>query len=190
MADPEYGILGFGDTLKRRDRERREAKARQEARETPLPMEGSFDDPVVIPAGPLLPDGRFISGGPLRPREMAVREALEVLVNEPTFTMDAATVEVVNNPRTRMTRNGEIAMIASKPSPRARSAFTAGFIPFGEESPRTRKKARNTKYRRAYKAAFRKIKPSLMTKSGKWKKGGFKKAVRYAHSVARRQTKK
>jgi len=39
---------------------------------------------------------------------------------------------------------------------------------------------------RKYSAAFRKIKSKYMTKSGKWKKNGFKRAVKEAHRMARK----
>ena len=47
-------------------------------------------------------------------------------------------------------------------------------------------KKRNTAYQRKYKRAFRKISKRYKTKSGKWKKGGFKAAVRAAHKEAKR----
>ncbi len=39
-------------------------------------------------------------------------------------------------------------------------------------------------YNRKYKAAFRKIAPRYKLKSGKWKAGGFKRAVKEAHKMA------
>jgi hypothetical protein len=39
-------------------------------------------------------------------------------------------------------------------------------------------------YNRKYKAAFRKVAPRYKLKSGKWKAGGFKRAVREAHKMA------
>jgi len=39
-------------------------------------------------------------------------------------------------------------------------------------------------YNRKYKAAFRKIAPRYKLKSGKWKAGGFKRAVKEAHRIA------
>lgn len=48
------------------------------------------------------------------------------------------------------------------------------------------RKKRNTAYQRRYKAAFRKIAPKYKLKSGKWKAGGFKRAVKLAHKEAKR----
>ena len=48
------------------------------------------------------------------------------------------------------------------------------------------RKKRSTAYGRRYKKAFKKVKSRYMTKSGKWKKGGFKAAVRAAHKEARK----
>lgn len=52
------------------------------------------------------------------------------------------------------------------------------------EAPK--KKKRTTAYTRKYKAAFRKIAPKYKLKSGKWKKNGFKTAVKLAHKEARK----
>ena len=50
------------------------------------------------------------------------------------------------------------------------------------------KKARKkvSSYNRKYKAAFRKIAPKSKLKSGKWKKGGFKRAVKQAHRMVKK----
>lgn len=50
----------------------------------------------------------------------------------------------------------------------------------------SRKRKRNTAYTRKYKKAFKKVKSRYMTKSGKWKKNGFKAAVKAAHKEARK----
>lgn len=55
-----------------------------------------------------------------------------------------------------------------------------------EEKP----KRRTTAYQRRYKAAFKKIQKRYKLKSGKWKKNGFKSAVREAHRMAKRGGKK
>lgn len=52
------------------------------------------------------------------------------------------------------------------------------------------KKKRSTAYQRRYKAAFKKIQKRYKLKSGKWKKNGFRSAVREAHRMARRGGKK
>lgn len=52
------------------------------------------------------------------------------------------------------------------------------------------KKKRKTAYQRKYKAAFKKVSSRYKLKSGKWKKGGFRSAVREAHKLARRGGKK
>jgi len=50
----------------------------------------------------------------------------------------------------------------------------------------TKPKRRATAYQRRYKAAFKKIAPRYKLKSGRWKKGGFRSAVREAHRMARK----
>jgi hypothetical protein len=48
------------------------------------------------------------------------------------------------------------------------------------------KKKRSSAYSRRYKANFRKIAPRYKLKSGKWKKNGFKSAVRLAHKMSKK----
>ena len=55
------------------------------------------------------------------------------------------------------------------------------------DSPVTTKKPRRkSAYSRKYKTAFKKIAPKYKLKSGKWKKGGFKAAVKAAHKAVKR----
>ena len=51
------------------------------------------------------------------------------------------------------------------------------------------KKRRSTAYQRKYKANFKKIAPRFKMKSGKWKKNGFRLAVKEAHRMSRSTTK-
>ena len=51
------------------------------------------------------------------------------------------------------------------------------------EPKRARKKSA---YQRRYKANFKKIAKRFKLKSGKWKKGGFKAAVKLAHKMSRK----
>jgi hypothetical protein len=57
-------------------------------------------------------------------------------------------------------------------------------------SSNSKKKKRSTAYQRRYKAAFKKISKKYKLKSGKWKKNGFRLAVKEAHRLARRGGKK
>lgn len=47
---------------------------------------------------------------------------------------------------------------------------------------KTRRKV--SAYNRKYKAAFKKVAPRYKLKTGKWKAGGFKRAVKEAHRIA------
>ena len=47
-------------------------------------------------------------------------------------------------------------------------------------------KRRTTAYQRRYKANFKKIAPRFKLKSGKWKKNGFKMAVKMAHKMSKK----
>lgn len=49
------------------------------------------------------------------------------------------------------------------------------------KAPKSRKRSA---YARKYKAAFKRVAPKYKLKNGKWKKDGFKRAVREAHRIA------
>ena len=51
------------------------------------------------------------------------------------------------------------------------------------------KKKRSTAYSRRYKANFRRIAKRYKLKNGRWKKNGFKAAVKEAHRLSRRAKK-
>ena len=58
--------------------------------------------------------------------------------------------------------------------------------PGAEEKPDTSRPKRRTAYQRKYRKAFKKVSKRYKTKAGKWKKGGFKSAVRAAHKEAKK----
>ena len=58
-----------------------------------------------------------------------------------------------------------------------------------EERNRNPKKRKVSAYNRRYKAAFKKVAPRYKLKSGKWKAGGFRRAVKEAHKLAGRNRK-
>ena len=49
-----------------------------------------------------------------------------------------------------------------------------------------KKRAKSSKYGRTYKKEFRKLAPRFKMKNGKWKKDGFKAAVKAAHRATRK----
>ena len=51
-----------------------------------------------------------------------------------------------------------------------------------ESKPKSKPRKKNTKYARA----FRKVQGKYKLKSGKWKKGGFRAAVKAAHKEAKK----
>ncbi len=53
-----------------------------------------------------------------------------------------------------------------------------------DDKPASRRKS--SAYQRRYKAAFKKIAPQYKLRSGRWKKNGFKMAVRQAHKMAKK----
>jgi len=50
----------------------------------------------------------------------------------------------------------------------------------------TPKKKRSTAYQRKYKANFKKVSKRFKLKSGKWKKNGFRSAVKLAHKMSKK----
>jgi hypothetical protein len=48
------------------------------------------------------------------------------------------------------------------------------------------KKKRSTAYQKRYKANFKKVASRFKLKSGKWKKNGFKSAVKLAHKMSKK----
>lgn len=55
-------------------------------------------------------------------------------------------------------------------------------MPFTASASRTKRKL--TAYQRKYKKAFKSVTAKHKTKNGKWKAGGFKRAVKEAHKIA------
>jgi len=55
-----------------------------------------------------------------------------------------------------------------------------------QSSVSTQRKRKASAYSRKYKAAFKKTASKYKLKSGKWKKGGFKAAVRAAHKAVKK----
>ena len=53
-------------------------------------------------------------------------------------------------------------------------------------APEKPKKKRSTAYQRKYKANFKKVSKRFKLKSGKWKKNGFKSAVKLAHMMSKK----
>ena len=54
------------------------------------------------------------------------------------------------------------------------------------EPVQTKPKRKTTAYQRRYKANFKKISDRFKLKSGKWKKNGFKMAVKMAHKMSKK----
>ncbi len=48
------------------------------------------------------------------------------------------------------------------------------------------KKKKSSAYSRRYKANFRRVAPRFKLKNGKWKKNGFKSAVKLAHKMSKK----
>jgi len=127
---------------------------------------------------------------PQSPSDALVQAAMEIITNDDSVVLDSGIVEMINDPQVRMTRNGEMTRRTGRQMIRRSRQFSPQNLIPNLRTPRKRRKAKNTAYRRAYKAAFKRLKPSKMTKSGKWKKNGFKQVVQAAHKAARKATKK
>lgn len=74
--------------------------------------------------------------------------------------------------------------------PAAVSTFVEGTTVGAVKAGRAPKGKKVSAYTKAYKEAFKRSKPAYMTKGGKWKKDGFKKAVKAAHRDAKKKVRK
>ena len=63
------------------------------------------------------------------------------------------------------------------------SMMSGEMSPAGEAEP---KKKRKSAYQKRYERNFRKIEKNYKLKSGKWKKNGFKMAVKMAHKMSKK----
>ncbi len=59
-------------------------------------------------------------------------------------------------------------------------------MPIDQEPVETKPKKKTTAYQRRYKANFKKVSDRFKLKSGKWKKNGFKNAVKMAHNMSKK----
>ena len=80
----------------------------------------------------------------------------------------------------RMTMEEYLQLINGLTSDMGSSSSAAADMP--EPKPKRRKSA----YQRKYQANFKKIAPRFKLKSGKWKKNGFKMAVKMAHKMSKK----
>ena len=74
--------------------------------------------------------------------------------------------------------------------PAALSTFVEGTTVGAVKAARAPRGKKISAYTKAYKDAFKRSKPLYITKGGKWKKDGFKRAVRKAHQEARKKVRK
>ena len=84
-----------------------------------------------------------------------------------------------------LAETAKIAKKAGKSTVRG-SVDTARKAAVGGAKVATKSKRKASAYSKRYGAAFKKIAPKYKTKSGSWKKGGFKAAQKAAHKAARK----
>jgi len=155
---------------------------------------GSPSGPNAVPTTRMSPaDNQNIRWVPTAPFVAPLMD----IVNDPQIVLTPEDVAIINDPEVVMTPSGEVARrmepVQTMPSGRSVIRKSGQFSRYNLMPnftvPKKRVRKSRSKYRVAYKAAFRKIKPSMMTKAGKWKKGGFKAAVKASHKAARKATK-
>ena len=71
-------------------------------------------------------------------------------------------------------------------SPALVQGFVEGTTTGAVAAAQAPKKRKVSAYNKRYKAAFKRVSSKHKLKSGKWKAGGFKRAVREAHKIAGR----
>lgn len=116
-----------------------------------------------------------------------VQSALETITNDDSVTLSQQDLEAINDPSIRMTRNGELTRRTGLRLIRGSGQFSRSAILPDLPSTRKRRRRKKSAYRRAYEAAFKSCKSRHMTKSGKWKKGGFRRCVAESHKMARKK---
>ncbi len=79
-----------------------------------------------------------------------------------------------------------VAQATGLPAPLVQG-FVEGTTTGAVAAARSPKKKKASAYNRKYKAAFKRVAPKHKLKSGKWRTGGFKRAVREAHKIAGRK---
>ena len=75
-------------------------------------------------------------------------------------------------------------------SPEATRTFVEGTTVGAVKAARAPRGKKVSAYTKAYKDAFKRNKPMYLTNTGKWKKDGFKKAVRAAHRDAKKKVRR
>jgi hypothetical protein len=76
-----------------------------------------------------------------------------------------------------------VASITGLPAPVVQG-FVEGTTTGAVAAAKAPKKRKASAYNRKYKAAFKRVAGKYKLKNGKWKAGGFKRAVREAHKIA------
>lgn len=118
-----------------------------------------------------------------------VQSALETIMNDDSVILTPEVVQDINDPQVRMTRNGEVTRRTGRQVIRGSGQFSRNSIVPTLLKPKTRRRRRKSAYRRAYEAAFKSCKAKHMTKSGKWKKGGFRRCVSQSHKMAKKKAR-
>mgnify|MGYP006908293444 CR=1 FL=1 len=90
---------------------------------------------------------------------------------------------MINMPTVTMSMEEYLALVQGVEMMQSEPIDMAQTMSDGRPAP---KKRVNTKYARTYKREFRKLAPRYKMKSGKWKKGGFKTAVKAAHRTTKK----
>lgn len=78
-----------------------------------------------------------------------------------------------------------VATATGLPSPVVQ-AFVEGTTTGAVAAARAPKKRKASAYNKRYKAAFKRVSSKYKLKNGKWRQGGFKRAVKEAHRIAGR----
>ncbi len=98
------------------------------------------------------------------------------------FTLAKEDVDTANMAMGGLVTDPTLAMIGEA-GPELVLPLTGGSINLNKP------KRRATKYQRTYKKNFKKIANKYKLKSGKWRTGGFKRAVKEAHKMTKRMLK-
>lgn len=154
----------------------RESKRKQTTGPKQRQVQRFTDDRVrFTPTEPFKPVSKpTTSSSPAKqPTTMDSNEALRTVINDPAIKITPAVMDLVNDDALVVLPSGEIAQRLGSQS--------ASLGPRQEK-----KKTKGSKYTRTYRRVFRQLAPRYKMKNGKWKKNGFKTAVRAAHKETRK----
>lgn len=167
--------VDFGRKLKAREDSRKASTGNGSPKPLPitrLSPESFIPEAVATPTKSA-PTPEPSSSPALPATSMDSSEALRTVINDPRIKLTPDMMNLVNDDSLVVLPSGEVAQRLSTSS-------------FDLARAEKKKKPKTSKYSRTYRANFRRLAPKYKLANGKWKKDGFKSAVKAAHKETRK----